>query len=73
MFLQANDPLAPGAEPLSGSLWPGGRVDLEEANQRIDNRRIILDWEHFLKRIRQAKPQISVLFPLIYREAGILE
>jgi hypothetical protein len=29
MFLQANGPLAPGAEPLSGSLWPGGRVDLK--------------------------------------------
>jgi hypothetical protein len=39
MFLQANGPLAPGAEPLSGSPWPGGRVDLEEpkTNRQHDN------------------------------------
>jgi hypothetical protein len=49
MFLQANDPLAPGAEPLSGSLWPGGRVDLKGTELRIDNQEIILALAHFLK------------------------
>jgi hypothetical protein len=49
MFLQADDRLAPGAEPLSGSLWPGGRVDLEATKPRIDNLKIILDLGCFLK------------------------
>ena len=63
MFLQANDLLAPGAEPLSGSLWPGGRVDLEDTELRIDNPQIILARVHFLKRIRTVERVISALFP----------
>jgi hypothetical protein len=34
---------------ISGSRWPGGRVDLEDTEQRIDNSEIVLDLDDFLK------------------------
>src|SRR5438445_170527 len=34
---------------IPGPHLPGGRVDLEDANQRIDNPRIVLDPCRFLK------------------------
>jgi len=49
MFLQAGDFAAPGAEPISGSLLPGGRVDLKDTELRIDNLKIIVDPGQFLK------------------------
>ena len=52
MFLQAGDFAAPGAEPISGSLLPGGRVDLKGTKLRIDNTKIILDWGRFLNQNR---------------------
>ena len=47
MFLQAVDFAAPGAEPISGSLLPGGRVDLKDAELRIDNLKIIPETGRF--------------------------
>ena len=49
MFLQVSSPRAPGAKPKFWVTLPGGRVDLEDANQRIDNAKIILDLGGFLK------------------------
>jgi len=36
---------------------------LEDANQRIDNSKIILDLDGFLKRERDADTEISGVFP----------
>jgi len=49
MFLQAGDFAAPGAEPVSGSLLPGGRVDLKDAETLIDNHLSVPDLTLFLK------------------------
>src|SRR5437762_9135344 len=45
--------------PNPRSLLPGGRVDLEDANRRIDNPKIILDLDGFLKRERDADTEID--------------
>jgi len=37
MFLQTGDFAAPGAEPISGSHLPGGRVDLKGTETLIDS------------------------------------
>ncbi len=68
MFLQARDSLAPGAEPNGGSLWPGGRVDLEDANQRIDNSKIILDLLDFLKRGISSAAHVTGLVVIAYKQ-----
>ena len=64
MFLQAGDSRAPGAKPKSGLPGPGGRVDLEVTELRIDNTKIILDPGHFLKGYSGPGARISSLFNL---------
>jgi hypothetical protein len=53
---------APGAKPKFWVTLPGGRVDLEDAKQRIDNPKIILDSGGFLKSDRDPTAEISIVF-----------
>jgi hypothetical protein len=62
MFLQVSAPELLARSPNPGSLLPGGRVDLEDANRRIDNPKIILDLDVFLKRDSEPGAEISILF-----------
>ena len=62
MFRQVSAPELLARSPNSGSLLPGGRVDLEDANRRIDNTKIILDLGRFLKRDREPEVEISIVF-----------
>ena len=62
MFLQVSAPELLARSPNPGSLLPGGRVDFEDANQRIDNPKIIRDVGRFLKRDREPNAEISIVF-----------
>ena len=50
IFSRSVPPELLARSPNPRSLLPGGRVDLEDANQRIDNSKIIRDLDGFLKR-----------------------
>jgi hypothetical protein len=65
MFLQAGDLVAPGAEPISGSLLPGGRVDLKDAETLIDNHLSVPEIIPFLKGSTLFCTAINALFACI--------
>ena len=65
MFLQAGDLAAPGAEPNSGSLLPGGRVDLKGTERLIDNKFSLPELARFLKPDRVFCAPITALFTVV--------
>ena len=73
MFLQAGDFAAPGAEPISGPLLPGGRVDLKDTELRIDSHLSVLDLTRFLKAQTVFCTPITSLFTIIYGVPRVLE
>jgi hypothetical protein len=66
MFLQAGDFAAPGAELISGSLLPGGRVDSQGIELRIDSQLSVLDLTRFLKARTVFCALVTSLFTIIY-------
>jgi hypothetical protein len=65
MFLQAGDLSAPGAELISGSLLPGGRVDLKATELPIDSHLSVLDLTRFLKARAVFCVSVTSLFTII--------
>ena len=61
-ILQADNHAAPGAEPIPGSPWLGGRVDLEVSQLRIDNPKSIAESGVILKAKRSLMDPIMYLF-----------
>jgi hypothetical protein len=56
---------------ISGSRWPGGRVDLEDTEQRIDNSEIVLDLDDFLKGNERLDSNINAVFTVPYKSKWI--
>ena len=73
MLLQAGDFAAPGAEPISASLLPGGRVDLKGTELPIDSHLSVLDLTRFLKTRTVFSAAVTSLFTIIYGGLGIRE
>jgi hypothetical protein len=65
MFLQAGDFAAPGAEPIPGSLLPGGRVDSKDAETLIDNHLSVPEITLFLKGSALFYNAINALFTYV--------